>query len=211
MKRVNATTAGPRRSPAPSRRSGTGFSPDEGFIDGARRDGRTVLPDWMPVRDLIEGVQVREVRHVPKGHGYLTEIFRRDWGLDDAPVDQVFQVWFGPGEISAWHAHRCTLDRLFVNHGLIRIVLYDARSKSSSFRRLNVLCFGTPRPALVTVPPGVWHGLQNLSGEASALVNLVDRAYAYDDPDHWRLPPDSDRIPYRFEGPGKDPAGTTSR
>lgn len=137
---------------------------------------------------------------MPKGRGHLTEIYRADWGLDAGVVGQVFQVWLGTGEISAWHVHRRALDRLFVNHGLIRIVLYDARAKSPSFRRLNVLCFGTPRPALVTVPPGVWHGLQNVSGEPSAVLNLVDRAYSYDDPDHWRLPPDTRRIPYRFGG-----------
>jgi len=30
----------------------------------------------------------------------------------------------------------------------------------------------------------------------SILVNLVDAAYSYDDPDHWRLPPDTPEIPY---------------
>jgi dTDP-4-dehydrorhamnose 3,5-epimerase len=196
----HSRTAGPRRrSPPQSRPRAPRFSPAEGFVRGARKDGRTILPDWTPLRELIAGVRIQEVRHVPKGRGHLTEIYRRDWGLDDAAVDQVFQVWLGPGEISAWHAHRRAHDRLFVNHGLIRILLYDARTKSPSFRRLNQLSFGTPRPALVTVPPGVWHGLQNISSEPSAVLNLVDRAYTYDDPDHWRLPQDTKRIPYRFE------------
>jgi len=32
-----------------------------------------------------------------------------------------------------------------------------------------------------------------------ALLNLVDQVYAYDDPDHWSLPADTDQIPYTFE------------
>jgi dTDP-4-dehydrorhamnose 3,5-epimerase len=30
---------------------------------------------------------------------------------------------------------------------------------------------------------------------------MVDRAYTYEDPDHWRLPPDTREIPYRFRSP----------
>lgn len=29
-------------------------------------------------------------------------------------------------------------------------------------------------------------------------VNDIDRAYRYEDPDHWRLPADTGEIPYRF-------------
>jgi glycosyltransferase involved in cell wall biosynthesis len=36
------------------------------------------------------------------------------------------------------------------------------------------------------------------TADASVLLNLVDNAYRYEDPDHWRLPPDSPQVPYRF-------------
>jgi dTDP-4-dehydrorhamnose 3,5-epimerase len=55
------------------------------------------------------------------------------------------------------------------------------------------------RPALVTIPPRVWHAVRNLSSTPSMMLNLTDRAYSYEDPDHWRLPADTDRIPFRFE------------
>ena len=50
----------------------------------------------------------------------------------------------------------------------------------------------------VTIPPGVWHGVVALGPETALLLNLVDKAYAYDAPDHWRLPPDTDQIPYKL-------------
>jgi dTDP-4-dehydrorhamnose 3,5-epimerase len=143
-------------------------------------------------------VRIREVRNVEKGHGLLTEIFRADWRLDDGVIAQVFQVVLGPAEISAWHAHRRTNDRLFVNRGAVRIVLYDARASSPTHGQLNEFSFGEHRPALLMVPPGVWHGVENLRHEPSAVLNLVDKAYSYDDPDHWRLPVDSPRIPFSF-------------
>lgn len=168
------------------------------LLDGAVKDRQTVTASWSPTdQRLIDGVTVREIVNVPKQNGYLTEIFRRDWnhGID---VDQVFQTVLNAAAISAWHAHATTTDRIFVSFGLMRIALYDARENSSTRGLVNEFRFGTVRPALIIVPPRVWHGVQNLSAESSALLNLVDRAYDYDDPDHWRLPPDDPSIPFRF-------------
>jgi dTDP-4-dehydrorhamnose 3,5-epimerase len=162
-----------------------------------------VRADWLPAQEGIEGVAVREVRHLVKaGGGRLTELFRADWGVDEGAVEQVFEVCLHPREISAWHAHRFTRDRLFVTHGAARIVLYDARAGSRTHRRLNEFRFGVDRPALLLVPPGVWHGVQNLTDAETRVLNLVDNAYSYEDPDHWRLPPDTPRIPYAFPASG---------
>jgi dTDP-4-dehydrorhamnose 3,5-epimerase len=30
------------------------------------------------------------------------------------------------------------------------------------------------------------------------VINIVDRAYDYHDPDHWRVPDDSPHIPFSF-------------
>ena len=166
------------RSPG-SRGGPAVFARADGFLPGARKDGQTVRPDWLPAQKTIDGVRIREVRNVQKGQGLLTEVFRADWRLDDGVIAQVFQVALGPGEISAWHAHQRTLDRLFVNRGAVRIVLYDARTSSPTYGQLNEFRFGEHRPALLMVPPGVWHGVENLRGEPSAVLNLVDQAYSY--------------------------------
>ena len=55
------------------------------------------------------------------------------------------------------------------------------------------------RPALVTVSPGVWHAVANTSEEEAGLLNLVDQAYDYEDPDHWWLPMTTEKIPYSFD------------
>ena len=55
------------------------------------------------------------------------------------------------------------------------------------------------RPTLVVVPPGVFHGVKALGSQPAMLINMVDHAYSYEDPDHWRLPEDTREIPYRFQ------------
>ena len=176
----------------------TGFTPEGGLIEGCAKDNPNITPDWEPRQQLIEGVKVKEIKNVPKENGFLTEIFRADWGLDDGRVGQVFQVILSPGRVSAWHAHQLTTDRLFASQGLIKMVLFDARVGSPTHNLVNEFRIGTVRPALLIIPPGVWHGAQNISQEPSCLINLVDRAYTYEDPDHWRLPIDTPKIPYSF-------------
>lgn len=171
----------------------------EWLLPGAARDAQTITSEWhASALCLIDGVQVREVRNVPKATGHLTEVYRRDWGLDTAPIEQVFQVVLLPGRVSAWHAHGETLDRLFPVEGLVRLVLYDARSDSPTRGLVNEFKLGEHRPGLIVVPPRVWHGVQNIGATPARILNLVDRAYVYEAPDHWRVPPDAPDIPYRF-------------
>ena len=180
----------------PARRRAFGAA--EGHIAGSVKDRQSITSDWEFLQPRIDGVQVREVKHVPKSNGYLTEVFRSDWGLDARGVDQVFQNVLLPGGISGWHVHRFTTDRIFVTHGLMKLVLYDARTESPTYGQIDELNLGALRPALVVVPPGVWHAVENVSHEAAALLNLVDAAYRYEDPDHWRLPIDTPEVPYSF-------------
>ena len=182
---------------------------EAGYLPGARCDSQSVTRDWQPLQPLIHGVAVKEVRNVPKNNGMLTEIWRQDWGLDSVALSQVFQNLLEGNAVTSWHVHRVTTDRIFVNHGLMKLVLYDGRRGSPTFDLINEFRIGLVRPALVVVPPGVWHLVHNLTSTPSMLLNLVDRAYDYENPDHWRLPSDTAEIPYRVTLPtGVLPAST---
>ena len=170
---------------------------------GAARDAQSVTPEWNPHEQrLIEGVVVRQAKNVVASNGVVTELYRRDWNTDESDVGQVFQRTLVPGGLSAWHAHEVTTDRLFVVGGLIRLALYDARPDSETRGEVNVFNLAWCRPALVIVPPKVWHGVANAGSVDATVINIVDHAYSYSEPDHWRLPPGTDLIPYRIEAAG---------
>ena len=101
-----------------------------------------------------------------------------------------------PGAIGAWSCHAKSIDRLFVNQGHLKLVLYDAREGSPTEGALMELHVGDARPTFLVLPTGVWHGLQNVGSTEALMLNFPTRAYDYEDPDHWRLPYDSDQIPY---------------
>jgi dTDP-4-dehydrorhamnose 3,5-epimerase len=57
---------------------------------------------------------------------------------------------------------------------------------------------GDARPTFVHIPIGVWHGVQNVGTSDALMLNYPSGAYQYEDPDHYRLPWDSNEIPYRW-------------
>ncbi|KAA9134080.1 dTDP-4-dehydrorhamnose 3,5-epimerase [Marinihelvus fidelis] len=166
------------------------------------KDSQLVDRAWNVLQDLIDGVVVREVRHVPRDHGVITEMYREEWDDTGLPVHQVYQSRLYPGAIGAWSCHQVSIDRLFVNQGHIKVVLYDGRPESGTFGRINEFHVGDMRPALVKIPTGVWHGLQNLGTTDALVVNLPTLPYQYEDPDHYRRPFDTAEIPYDWNVSG---------
>ena len=170
------------------------------LLPNATKDKQSITSDWnLTNLRLIQGVDVKEIKNVPKNNGSLVEVIRPEWLGENKTIGQVFQVMLRPNGISAWHAHEQTTDRLFVNRGLVKIVLYDAREDSPTFGMINEFRIGTERPALLTVPPKVWHGVQNISNGDSLILNLVDIPYTYENPDHWRVETNCTAIPYKFK------------
>jgi dTDP-4-dehydrorhamnose 3,5-epimerase len=163
-----------------------------------KKDAQLATPEWQSIRAPITGVTWHEVKNIPGPQGIMTELFRPEWDTSGMPVVQVYQIRMLPGVVSAWHSHRRTLDRIFVSQGLAVLALFDDRDDSATRGTVNEFHIGELRPTLVVIPPGVWHGLQNLGTGECVYVNLPGEAYDYADPDHYRLPPDTTEIPYQW-------------
>ena len=163
------------------------------------RDPQSVTPDWNAAQTpAIDGVFVREPKYVITENGMLLELLRGEWLGVAAGVDQVFMRLLDPGRVSAWHAHAKTTDRLFCVGGRALVVLYDARTNSPTSKTLAEYRLAPERPMLLVVPPGVFHGVKAIGDEPLVLLNMVDVAYEYAKPDHWRLPADAPDIPYNW-------------
>src|SRR5437588_11378016 len=116
------------------------------MLISARKDSQIITDTWDKVHELIDGVTLTEVRHVPRDHGVITELFRPEWDPTGLPVDQVYQSLLFPGALGAWSCHAQNTDRLFVNYGHVKVVLYDARSDSKTSGSVNEFHVGDARP-----------------------------------------------------------------
>ena len=100
--------------------------------------------------------------------------------------------------MKGWVVHYEQDDRLFFSFGTAKVVLYDAREDSPTHQRINELHFGDNNRALLRIPSGVFHAIQNVGDGEVVFVNMPTRPYRHEDPDKYRLPLDNDTIPYKF-------------
>jgi dTDP-4-dehydrorhamnose 3,5-epimerase len=163
-----------------------------------QRDAQTVTPAGDLVRPLLDGVIVRPAVTIADDRGELCEIFNPAWQLDDQPLVYVYQATIRPGKVKGWVVHREQDDRLFSSMGHLKIVLYDDRADSASYQRINEIFVGERNRALVLIPRGIYHAVQNIGQTEAVFMNLPSRPYQHDHPDKYRLPLDTDLIPYSF-------------
>jgi len=160
------------------------------------KDAQLVRSDWQPAEQpQLEGVEARLISNVLADNGYLTEVWRSEW-RDEEAVRHVFQRVLEPGPAGWWHAHARATDRIFCAVGRLSLALYDGRLDSPTHGVRTTYRIGEHRPAVVVVPPGVWHQTRNTGTVPLVFINVVDQAYDYDDPDHWRAPADDPGIAF---------------
>jgi dTDP-4-dehydrorhamnose 3,5-epimerase len=163
------------------------------------KDSQTVYRDGSPVFTLIEGVLQRIAVTQADERGTLCEIFNPAWDFDDRPIVYVYQSSLLPGYAKGWVVHREQDDRLFFALGRMRLVLFDGRTASPTFRTLNRFEVGQFNRCLIRIPAGVYHAVQNIGTTEAWYYNLPTKPYCHENPDKFRLPLDTDIIPYRFE------------
>ena len=164
-----------------------------------RKDKQTVNSEGKSVQKLIEGVKIRTAKTVTDDRGTVCEMFSIDWNFHPEPLVFAYQVTIRPKVIKGWVVHRSYDDRTFVSRGTIKFVLYDDRPKSPTYKSINIFHFDEYNRALITIPRGVFHALQNVGKDDAYFYNMPTKTYNHASPDKERLPINTKLIPYRFE------------
>jgi dTDP-4-dehydrorhamnose 3,5-epimerase len=112
----------------------------------------------MTDRSGIEGVTVRSFAPIGDMRGALCEIHRDEWALAPRPLQWDF-VTTHPRVLRGMHVHRLRWDYVVLLEGHATIGLKDIRRGDESFGRNMVIELTGERPAVVTIPPGVAHGI----------------------------------------------------
>ena len=150
------------------------------------------------VPDLIADVRIRRLVTHRDPRGELT-VLMTSLGDEGSSAPHIYLVRTEPRAIRAWVYHKHQSDRLAYVEGTFRLVLYDLRPGSPTHGRLNVLDVGEHNRVLVTIPPFVVHGVQNVGSRPASFVNMPTRRYDPARPDKSRLPHGHPGIPYVFE------------
>lgn len=144
---------------------------------------------------MIHGVIVKGLKPNVDERGSLMEILRSD----DEIFDKFGQVYVSlnyPNVIRAWHYHKKQDDLFVVVKGMVKVVLYDSRHESPSKNELNEFFLGEHNHILLKIPRGVMHGYKTIGTEPSLLLNFPNECYNRHEPDEYRVPYNSEEIPY---------------
>ncbi|MCK4417756.1 MAG: dTDP-4-dehydrorhamnose 3,5-epimerase family protein [Candidatus Latescibacteria bacterium] len=144
---------------------------------------------------MIEGVKVKKLKVIPDERGRLMEILRSDDEIFQK-FGQVYMTTTYPGVIKAWHYHKVQTDNIVVLKGMLKLALYDPREGSSTQGKVDEFFIGEHNPLLIQIPPQVYHGWKCISQQEAIVVNCPTERYNYKEPDEYRLPFDTDQIPY---------------
>lgn len=141
---------------------GRAYGPVEPGADTAPNFSRPI--DSLQAR-LPDDVSIRPLPSHRDGAAWTTDVYRRDWPLDIAPV-QWNLVSSKPSVLRGVHVHVHHWDYLHVVSGAMLLGLHDMRPRSPTYRLATRLCLDSDRPAGIAIPPGVAHGFYFASATA---------------------------------------------
>ena len=144
---------------------------------------------------MITDVKMKKLKVIADERGRLMEMLRAD---DEIFIrfGQVYITSAYPGVVKAWHYHKKQVDNFVVVKGMMKVVLYDGRESSPTFREINEFFMGEHNPILLQIPADVYHGFKCISEEEALVVNCPTEVYSYKEPDEYRISPHGGEIPY---------------
>lgn len=169
--------------------------------DQAQRDRQTVSPAGESLAQLPDGVILRDIPIQIDDRGSVRELFDLRWNWCPEPVQFVYSFSIRPGMIKGWGLHKLHQDRYYVLSGEVEVVLYDERPASPTHGLISKIVLSEYRGRVMNIPAGIWHADRNLGTKDALVVNFPTIPYDHANPDKYRLPLTTDRIPYKFDNP----------
>jgi len=147
---------------------------------------------------MIQGIKIKQLKIYPDERGRVMEILRKD---EDIYKDfgQVYLTTTYPSVVKAWHLHKIQTDSVACVKGMIKLVLYDGRLDSPTLGEVNEFFIGEHNPVLIQIPKEIYHGWKCVSSEEAFIINAPTHPYNTNAPDEYRLPYDTELIPYDWK------------
>ena len=162
-------------------------------------DPATVDSTGEPLAPLPHGCKFHRVPTHLDDRGSVCELFDLRWNWHPDPLVFVYSFTIRPGKVKGWGLHKIHEDRYFVLSGEMEIVFYDVRPDSPTTGQISRVVLSEYDRRLMNIPAGVWHANRNLGQKDVVVVNFPTIPYDHAHPDKYRLPLDTDQIPYKFE------------
>jgi len=119
---------------------------------------------------MIDGVKIIPLKTILDERGLVRQMMK----CTDPHFSQFGEIYFShifPNAIKAWHVHRKMELNYAVISGNIKLVLYDDRQDSRTYKQLEEIFIGEDNYVLVTVPPHVINGFKAIGNQKAIVAN----------------------------------------
>ena len=146
----------------------------------------------------IEDVLIKSLRKIPDERGSIMHMLR----CDDDNFEKFGEVYFStayPGVIKGWHEHKEQIQNYAVIQGMIKLVLYDNRKKSPTYKNLIEIFMGDLNYVLVRIPTGVISGYKCIGDKTTIVANCATTPHVASGEMIRYDPISNDLIPYKWD------------
>ena len=145
---------------------------------------------------MIQDIKITPLRKIPDERGSIYHMLRND----DKHFIEFGEIYFSlayPGVIKGWHEHTKQTQNYAVIDGMIKLVLFDNRKDSKTYKSLQEIYIGDLNYSLVTIPTGIVIGYKCIGNKTSILANCS--THPHDPKEMINYDPMSNKIPYSWD------------
>ncbi|MCP4265475.1 MAG: dTDP-4-dehydrorhamnose 3,5-epimerase [Candidatus Brocadiaceae bacterium] len=145
---------------------------------------------------MIKDVLIIPLRKIPDERGKVMHMLR----CNDPHFEQFGEIYFAtayPGVIKGWHEHTKQTQNYAVIQGMIKLVMYDNREDSSTYRELMEIVTGEDLYQLIRIPTGIINGYKTIGEKTAIVANCATLPHEADE--MLRYDPHGDKVPYQWK------------
>ena len=145
---------------------------------------------------MIDGVKIIPLKQIVDERGKIMHMLK---ATDNHFIDfgEIYFSCSWPGAIKAWHIHKSMTINNAVISGNAKLVMYDLREDSPTYKELQEVFLGESNYVLVQMPPGIANGYKSYGDKMVILANCATEPH--DPQEIIRLDPLSEEIPYKWD------------
>ena len=148
----------------------------------------------------IDGVKILPLKKIPDERGTIMHGVRVDNAYNKILTNfgEIYFKKLYSGIINGWHIHKTLILNYICIHGIIKLVLYDMRKNSPTYKKFQEVYFGDDNYCLVHIPPGVANASESVAVPFSIFCNVASEPH---NPGikYLRIDPRSKKIPYDWD------------
>tara|TARA_B100001559_G_scaffold316466_1_gene320072 strand:- start:1145 stop:1591 length:447 start_codon:yes stop_codon:yes gene_type:complete len=119
---------------------------------------------------IIEGLKFYKPKVIKDKRGSVLHMIKRNSEIFKK-FGEIYFTTLNPKMKKGWNLHKKMTLNLVCIKGKIKVVLYDDRNRSKTYKKINVFYLSRNKYSLLTIPPNIWCGYKNLSKNESILAN----------------------------------------